>query len=451
LAIRLSIQAQFTAEFLSALNWADRLFAWLKPEAFFQRPISLRHPCIFYYGHLPAFAWNQIFSGALARKPFNAEFDRLFARGIDPLDMSAPADSNASEWPPIEQVRAYKQQVESELFRLLATDFDYMQAGSLRSDGDELLMQAMNITLEHYLMHIETFIYMLHQLPRRAKNAPLVSVTPRKMPKNLPVSTTLLIPGGTVTLGRRRDSDGFGWCNEYSEIQEDVDDFYIDKYPVTNDQFLEFIEAGGYTNRSLWSDDGWLWIENTQRQHPQFWLFLNGIWYFRGLFGLESLPRQAPVWVSMSEAEAYANWKNANLLTESQYHRAAFGTETGEENLYPWGDSSPTFNNGNFGLQCFAPLPIGSHPHGASAFGVEELIGNGWEWTSSKFAPFPGFERLPTYPGYSSDFFDDHHYILKGASPVTSVRLIRRSYRNWFQPHYPYVYTKFRCVYRSKN
>jgi formylglycine-generating enzyme required for sulfatase activity len=92
------------------------------------------------------------------------------------------------------------------------------------------------------------------------------------------------------------------------------------------------------------------------------------------------------------------------------------------------------------------PAPAGSHPYGASAWGVHDLMGNGWEWTSSTFEPFPGFSPMPSYPEYSADFFDGQHYVLKGASPVTARELLRRSFRNWFRPQYPYVYAKFRTV-----
>jgi formylglycine-generating enzyme required for sulfatase activity len=101
---------------------------------------------------------------------------------------------------------------------------------------------------------------------------------------------------------------------------------------------------------------------------------------------------------------------------------------------------------GNFNFQSWSPEPAGASPEAVSAFGVFDLVGNGWEWTSSLFAPFDGFQRFPFYPGYSADFFDRKHYVLKGASPRTASLLTRRSFRNWFQPHYPYIYATFRCV-----
>jgi len=101
---------------------------------------------------------------------------------------------------------------------------------------------------------------------------------------------------------------------------------------------------------------------------------------------------------------------------------------------------------GNFDCRRWDPTPVDAHPSGASAFGVHDLLGNGWEWTSTVFGPFPGFQRFPFYPGYSSDFFDGQHYVLKGSSAATAASMLRRPFRNWFQAHYPYVYATFRLV-----
>jgi formylglycine-generating enzyme required for sulfatase activity len=151
------------------------------------------------------------------------------------------------------------------------------------------------------------------------------------------------------------------------------------------------------------------------------------------------------VYCTQEQAAAYSAWSGARLLTEAEYHRAAYGTPSGEERVHPWGDGAPDpARHGNFGWRRFDPEPAGSSPAGASAWGVHDLIGNGWEWTSTPFGPLPGFRPMASYPLYSQDFFDGMHYVMKGASPVTAATLVRRSLRNWFYVDYPYMYATFR-------
>jgi formylglycine-generating enzyme required for sulfatase activity len=114
--------------------------------------------------------------------------------------------------------------------------------------------------------------------------------------------------------------------------------------------------------------------------------------------------------------------------------------------VYPWGDDQPETRYGHFDFAGWDPQPVGRHPAGRSAWGVDDLVGNGWEWTSTVFAPLPGFRPMASYPEYSADFFDGRHYVMRGASSATARTLLRPSFRNWFRPNYPYVYATFRCV-----
>jgi iron(II)-dependent oxidoreductase len=210
---------------------------------------------------------------------------------------------------------------------------------------------------------------------------------------------------------------------------------------------LRFIQAGGYDDAGLWSAEAWAWKEKTGAQHPAFWRKDGNLWMYQAMFGEVRLPLDWPVYVSHAEASAYAKWLGHALPSEEQFHRAAYGTREGwGERAYPWGEDAPSARHGNFDFHQWDPAPAGAHPEGASAFGVHDLVGNGWEWTRTKFAPFPGFVPMPFYPGYSANFFDGQHYVMKGGSPRTAACMLRRSFRNWFQPHYPYVYATFRCV-----
>jgi gamma-glutamyl hercynylcysteine S-oxide synthase len=254
----------------------------------------------------------------------------------------------------------------------------------------------------------------------------------------------------------------FGWDNEFDELRLDVAEFDIDVHSVTNADFLEFIADGGYDRGELWSEVGWEWRLHENVRCPAFWMDPSSVenagrqstaragqWLWRGMFEDIPLPLAWPVYVSQAEADAFARWKGRRLPTEAEFHRAAFGTPSGEERALPWGDAAALDADparGNFDFRSWEPVPAGARSGGASAWGVHDLVGNGWEWTSTEFAPFPGFRPMPSYPEYSAEFFDGQHVVLKGASPGTARELVRRSFRNWFRPNYPFVYAKFRTV-----
>jgi len=255
------------------------------------------------------------------------------------------------------------------------------------------------------------------------------------------------IPAGRATLGLPRSAAApFGWDNEFEAHQVDVPAFAIDAYKVTNGEYLKFVSDGAYDHRALWADADWEWRQMRGISHPFFWKRRGDQWFYQTMFAEVPLPLDWPVYVSHAEAAAYARWAGKALPSEAQYHRATYGTPDGSERAYPWGHQPPDARYGNFDFNHWDPAPVGAHPQGASAFGVSDLVGNGWEWTRTVFEPFAGFEPFSFYPGYSADFFDGLHYVAKGGASRTAACLLRRSFRNWFQPRYPYVYAAFRCV-----
>jgi ergothioneine biosynthesis protein EgtB len=429
----------------AAWKRSDQIFGVLAPDAWLERPIPLRQPFIFYLGHLPAFAWNQVWRGVLGRPSFNPEFDLLFERGIDPVgDDYRPTSVS---WPSAATVLAYRDRVRDAL-RGTLDDVRALQGKDALADRGRVYQLA----IEHELMHHETLLYMVGQLDGRHKARP--QWLPPLVTDGAAAPGTIGIPGGTVTLGASLDALPFGWDNEFPEHEVEVEPFAIDATPVRNRDFLEFLEAGGYDRRDAWSDEGWAWKERAGVRHPNNWIPGGDGWRCSTLFDVLPLADVGdwPVYVSWAEADAYARWRGLALPTEAEYHRAAYGAPDGLPRRHPWGDGAPGPAHGSFDFRHWAPTPAGSHPAGASAWGVHELVGNGWEWTSSVFGPLPGFTAyLRTYPGYSADFFDGKHYVMLGASWATDAALVRRSFRNWFQPHYPYVFAKFRCVGRESQ
>jgi gamma-glutamyl hercynylcysteine S-oxide synthase len=436
---RLEVPHELLARLHEARAETDRLFDHVKPEFLYERPIPERHRIVFYVGHLEAFEWNLLRERVLGRTSFHSELDNLFAFGIDPVDGGLPSDQ-PSDWPSLAQVRDYVGQVRKALDDGLAAATLSQQDRQQEASRDQLL----NVAIEHRLMHAETLAYMLHQLPFDHK------VRKPRLPELVvpPVQPRVIeIPAGDASLGiSRRDAAIFGWDNEYEAHTVAVPAFSIDQYEVTNREYLEFMNAGGYENRSLWREADWKWKTKHDISRPVFWTQLGDEWHYRTMFEKVPLPLDWPVYVSHAEASAYTRWMGKALPTEAQWHRAAYGTPEGTERPYPWGADAPDRRFGNFDFESWDPTPVGAFQQGRSAFGIADLMGNGWEWTATVFAPFPGFQPFELYPGYSASFFDGEHYVMKGGSARTAGCMLRRSFRNWFQPRYQYVYAGFRCV-----
>jgi len=384
----MSSHAELLQDLAQARCQTDSLFQLVRPDSLYERPIPERHRIIFYLGHLEAFDWN-LLAPALDRSAFHASFDHLFSFGIDPPAGQLPSDQ-PGDWPVESEVRGYNAQVRGRLDALLPLAPE----------------QLLHVALEHRLMHAETFAYMLHSLPFARKVPPAYSVAPSgPAPENPMVG----IPPGSATLGRRRD-DGFGWDNEFEEHHVEVPAFAISRHKITNGEYLEFVKAGASA--------------------PHFWTCQAGRWHYRGMFEDIPLPHDWPVYVTHDQARAYARWKSSSLPTEAQFHRAAY--------------DGASFAGANAGFRSWDPESVtASRPNSR---GVSQMVGNGWEWTSTVFAPFGGFQPFSFYPGYSANFFDGQHYVLKGGSPRTAACLLRPSFRNWFRPAYPYIYATFRLV-----
>jgi gamma-glutamyl hercynylcysteine S-oxide synthase len=368
-----------------ARQQTDQLFRLVHADSLYERPIPERHRIVFYIGHLEAFDWNLIARYALDVPSFHPSFDRLFAFGIDPPPGELPSDL-PSDWPALAEVERYNHRTRDAIDGLLA------------SVPDQLL----HVAIEHRLMHAETLAYILHQLDYERK-----VTQPARAETGVRIASHMLeIPSGSAKLGM--DDGGFGWDNEFQSHTVQVPAFTIGQYKVTNADYLAFVEAGA--------------------EAPFFWTNHGGAWHYRGMFSEFPLPLDWPVYVTHRQAEAYANWRGMRLPTEAQWHRAADGARP----------------SCNVDFRYWDPKPVTADDE-ASA-GISQITGNGWEWTSTPFAPFPGFEPFPFYANYSAPFFDGGHYVLKGASPRTAACFLRPSFRNWFRPSYPYVYATFRLV-----
>lgn len=398
--------AKLQRELEEARVHTDSMFAFMSETAMFERPIPERHRFIFYLGHLEAFDWNQICRWTLGMSSFHKSFDQLFEAGIDPSEGNLPADQ-PSDWPALKEVQQYNNRVREEVDRQLPSVPEWI----------------IQVAIEHRLMHVETNAYLLHHLDSKHKLVPPDANL--SLSGEMPKDEMVEIPGGMTTLGRQ-PQEGFGWDNEFARHEVHVPAFLISRYKITNQHYLQFVQDGG----SL----------------PPFWFRREHAWWLRTVFQEVPLPLSWPVYVTHRQAQAYADWVGMALPTEAQFHRAAYGALSGDDRAFPWGNEVPKGQHGNFGYRSWDPVPVTAHPSGNSGFGVAQMVGNGWEWTSTPFHSFDGFSPLPTYPGYSAQFFDKGHYVVKGGGPYTASRILRRSFRNWFRQTYSYAHIGFRCV-----
>ncbi len=401
------VTAKLHQELRLARAESDRLFSILTKTALYARPIAERHRVIFYIGHLDGFDSIQICREALGVKMPDPQLDVLFQAGIDPDSSHLPSDQ-PSDWPTLDQVQGYVNRAR----QLVDVHLEH-------APEDVSVM-----ALEHRLMHLETLAYMFHNFGYELKNCHLFRQH-HETSMATPENSWRDIPAGEAILGKS-DNTSFGWDNEYEETRVSVPAFRMQRFNVTNGEYLHFVREGA--------------------RLPHFWTERNGSLFYRGMFEELPLPLGWPVYVTQAEADAYARWIRKSLPTEPQFHRAAYGNYAGADLTFPWGNAAPGMEQGNFDLNRWDPESVYSHPAGESTFGVSQLVGNGWEWTSTIFGPLPGFKPRTTYPGYSANFFDGEHNVIKGGSPRTPARLLRRSFRNWFRRDYPYVYATFRCV-----
>ncbi len=308
----LAVGSELMVRLLQARGETDRVFETIQPAVLYDRPIRERHRIIFYVGHLEAFDWN-LLRTHLDIGRFNPELDQLFAFGIDPIDGSGPGDQ-PGDWPSLSQVNSYRERIRAELDAALAETAE-----------SEELTQLLNIAIEHRLMHAETLEYMIHQLPYESKVPP--AGRPIEVTRSKNVAAEMVhVPTGQVRLGLARYGE-FGWDNEFEAHTVSVDEFKIDKYKVTNEQFLQFVNAGGYSERSLWAEADWKWKTEAGISHPVFWMPAEDGFRYRSMFQEKSMPLDAPVYVSQAEASAFARWMGKRLPTEAEWQRAAEGAE----------------------------------------------------------------------------------------------------------------------------
>jgi iron(II)-dependent oxidoreductase len=333
------------------------------------------------------------------------------------------------------EVLSALERVREEVLRRLETvDFD---SSPLLHDGYVYRMVA-----QHEHQHNETMLQTL----QLKLGGPYRPASRRELPAAMDIAEGMVrIPAGEYTLGT--DDRSAAYDNERPRHTVTLTGYRIDRTPVTNGEYLAFIADGGYTRPELWSTAGLGWLDQSNAVAPMYWSLTDTGWWTRSMDRPEAVDPTRPVChVSYYEAEAFARWAGKRLPTEAEWEVAATWDPTrGTALAYPWGDEPPTTALANLDQLGFGTAPVGAYPKNVSPFGCYGMIGDTWEWTSSDFGPYPGYETFP-YAEYSEVFFGTEYKVLRGGSWATRPTVARSTFRNWDYPLRRQIFSGFRCA-----
>lgn len=302
---------------------------------------------------------------------------------------------------------------------------------------------AFGLVISHENQHDET---MLQALNLRSGPPLLREASPLPAGRPDVAGTSVLIPGGPFVLGVDAAGEPYSLDNERPAHLVDVPAFRIGRVPVTNGEWRQFIDDGGYNQQRWWSVRGWEHRTAAGLTAPQFW---SADGRSRTRFGnVEDIPADEPVQhITYFEAEAYAAWAGARLPTEVEWEKAcAWDPATNSRRRYPWGAVEPSDSHANLGGTSLRPAPVGAYPAGASAYGVEQMLGDVWEWTGSPLRPWPGFVPM-IYERYTQPFFDGDYRILRGGAWAVAAAILRPSFRNWDHPYRRQIFSGVRLAW----
>jgi gamma-glutamyl hercynylcysteine S-oxide synthase len=423
----MDLKGQIAADLDEARRRTHELLAPLDDERLTTQYDQLMSPPIWDYAHIGVFEELWL-------------VQRL--SGAPPMDEELTGTYDAIETPRVVRGRrqlldrprsdAYLHEVRQRVLALL----EEVDLG----EGDPLLRDGFvyDLILQHEAQHDETILQTVQLTPGR-----YVEELPA-LPDGHPRTGVVTVPGGRYPIGSDAHEP---YDNEHRCHEVELAPFEIDRLPVSNGCFLEFMAAGGYQREELWSADGWQWRWIFDVRAPEHWTEEDGRWHTSRYGHVLPVDPRLPVTnVSYFEAEAYAAWAGRRLPTEEEWEvAAAWDPAAGRARRYPWGDGPPTPELANLDQRLLTAAPVGAYPLGASALGCEQMLGDVWEWTSSQFRAYPGFAAFP-YREYSEPFFGGDFRVLRGGSWATRPRAIRNTFRNWDSRLKRQIFAGFRCA-----
>lgn len=422
--------------FLDSFDKYESLFSTLaSDDAFYQRPEKLRHPLLFYYGHTATFFINKLILAKVINERLNPRFESLFAVGVDEMSWDDLNDAHY-DWPTVAEVREYRRQVKTLMVDLIKT-LDFSMPIEWESQMWPVIMG-----IEHERIHLETSSVLIRQLD-------LSFLTENENWKTCqqsglaPENTLIEVPAGSVERGKTLQDDIYGWDNEYGEEHLHVPAFKASQYLVTNGQFLEFVEDGGYLDAQWWLAEGNAWREYTRATHPTFWRMTDSGYVYRAMLHEIPLPKDWPVDVNYHEAKAFCNWlghKSGRKIRLPSEHEWLRLRDDAERN---GGLEGPRYGNAaNINLSDSASsVPVTRYQHGQ----FFDVVGNVWQWTETPIYPLEGFRVHPLYDDFTTPTFDNKHNLIKGGSWISTGNEATRDSRYAFRRHF-YQHAGFRYV-----
>jgi 5-histidylcysteine sulfoxide synthase/putative 4-mercaptohistidine N1-methyltranferase len=402
-------------------------------EAYYRKPISLRHPLIFYLGHTATFFVNKLMLAGLVQHRIDPRFESMFAVGVDEMSWD-DLDERNYDWPRVAEVMAYRRSV-----RELVDGLIGKAPLNLPLNWDNPWW-AIPMGIEHERIHLETSSVLIRQHDLKyVRQHP--AWQPCRISGQAPTNELVDVPGGAVHIGKPLGDAVYGWDNEYGEHQTDVAGFQASLYLVSNQEYLEFVEAGGYGADSHWQDEGLQWRNFAQARQPTFWLRVDDGWCLRLMTEVTPMPWDWPVEVNYHEAKAFCNWKAAQtgqpirLPTEDEWYRlhAVSG-------LAELADDAAAPANQHLDHHA-SSCPVNRFRHGD----WYDVIGNVWQWTETPIYPFDGFQVHPIYDDFTTPTYDGRHNLLKGGSWISCGNEARLASRYAFRRHF-FQHAGFRYV-----
>ena len=419
--------------FQNTWNTYESLFSQInKEDAYFLKPEPLRHPLIFYYGHTATFFINKLILGKYITKRVDHRIESVCAVGVDEMSWDDLNTENYN-WPKVDEVKNYRACVHSLMLNLI----DTMEL-SLPISQDSLAWIVL-MGCEHERIHLETSSVIMRMLALEHLT-PNNDWQPCASFGDAPENQLLALEGKLIALGKKDEDQTYGWDNEYGELTVEVADFSASKFLVSNQEFLEFVTAGGYQKLQYWTEEGQHWLSFKKPTMPVFWFKQNDEYYQRNLASIMPLPMNWPAEVNYLEAKAFCNWKSEQtgkfirLPTEAEWYRLR---EELSGDIVQWHESPGNINLDAFASSCPVDLFIENNR-------FSDIVGNVWQWTESAIDGFNGFKVHPLYDDFSTPTFDGKHNLIKGGSWIStgneSIKSSRYAFRRHFFQHAGFRY-----------